>query len=427
MKTILKNVHIVDPATSTNQKADIVIENNIITFIGAAPVEGDANVVECNGAIASPGFIDMHVHLREPGREDKETVETGCNAAAAGGFTAVACMPNTTPCIDSEQVVTLIKQKAVRHAVDVFPIAAATVNREGEVLAPMAELHDAGAVGFSDDGVAIKTAQILRRTMEYAKMFDMPIIEHCEDPSLMDGNMNEGFNSTLFGVSGLPSVSEDLIVMRDILMSEYTGAKLHIAHISTKGAVQLVRDAKKRGIRVTAEVAPHHFTFDDSMLAKYDTNYKMNPPLRTKEDVAAMLEGLRDGTIDVIASDHAPHSLEEKENEFEYAPNGILGLETMLGAIFTELYHKGVLTLEQIIEKLAVNPRKVLGMQVPKIEVGAEPNISLFFPDEEWVVDINKFKSKSRNSPYHGSTLKGKPFGIVNRGKIYVNGTYSAV
>ena len=427
MKTILKNVHIVDPTTSTNQKADIVIENNVITFIGSAPVEGDANVVECNGAIASPGFIDMHVHLREPGREDKETVETGCNAAAAGGFTAVACMPNTTPCIDSEQVVTLIKQKAVRHAVDVFPIAAATVNREGEVLAPMAELHDAGAVGFSDDGVAIKTAQILRRTMEYAKMFDLPIIEHCEDPSLMDGNMNEGFHSTLFGVSGLPSVSEDLIVMRDILMSEYTGAKLHIAHISTKGAVQLVRDAKKRGIRVTAEVAPHHFTFDDSMLAKYDTNYKMNPPLRTKEDVAAMLEGLRDGTIDVIASDHAPHSLEEKENEFEYAPNGILGLETMLGAICTELYHKGVLTLEQIIEKLAVNPRKVLGMQVPKIEVGAEPNISLFFPDEEWVVDINKFKSKSRNSPYHGSTLKGKPFGIVNRGKIYVNGTYSAV
>lgn len=427
MKTILKNVHIVDPTTSTNQKADIVIENNVITFIGTAPVEGEANVVECNGAIASPGFIDMHVHLREPGREDKETVETGCNAAAAGGFTAVACMPNTTPCIDSEQVVTLIKQKAVRHAVDVFPIAAATVNREGEVISPMAELHDAGAVGFSDDGVAIKTAQILRRCMEYAKMYDMPIIEHCEEPSLMDGNMNEGFHSTLFGVSGLPSVSEDLIVMRDILMSEYTGAKLHIAHISTKGAVQLVRDAKKRGIKVTAEVTPHHFTFDDSMLAKYDTNYKMNPPLRTKEDVAAMLEGLRDGTIDVIASDHAPHSLEEKENEFEYAPNGILGLETMLGAIFTELYYKGVLTLEQIIEKLAVNPRKVLGLEVPKIEVGAQPNISLFFPAEEWVVDINKFKSKSRNSPYHGSTLKGKPFGIVNRGKIYINGTYTAV
>ncbi len=291
----------------------------------------------------------------------------------------------------------------------------------------MAELYESGAVAFSDDGVAIKTAAILKRALEYSKMYNLPIIEHCEDETLAGGAMNEGINSTLLGLAPLPSVAEDLIVMRDILMAEYTGGKVHIAHISTKRSVEMVREAKKRGVNVTAEATPHHFSLTDDSLKTYDTNMKMNPPLRTNEDVKAVIEGLKDGTLDCIASDHAPHSPEEKEAEFEFAPNGILGLETMVGLVLSELYHKKILTLEQVIEKLSINPRKILNIPIPKFEEGEEANFTILDPDEVWTVDVSKFKSKSRNSPFNKKLLTGKPVGVINKKKIFYDGSFTNI
>ncbi|HMN24335.1 MAG TPA: dihydroorotase, partial [Ignavibacteriaceae bacterium] len=387
----------------------------------------DARVFDLDGKYVVPGFFDMHVHLREPGREDEETVVTGCNSAANGGFTGIACMPNTEPAIDSAEVVTLIKKQSANHLVDVYPIGAATVGRKGEVISPMAELKDAGVVGFSDDGIAIKTASILKRSLEYAKMFDLPIIEHCEDESLAGGAMNESINSTLLGLPPIPSVAEDLIVMRDILMAEYTDAKVHIAHISSKKSVEMVRDAKKKGIKVSAEVAPHHFTLTDDAVKTYDPNVKMNPPLRTKADVDEIIKGLKDGTIDCIASDHAPHSIEEKEMEFESAPNGIIGLETQIGLAFTELYHKKVLTLEQMIEKLSINPRKILNLPVPEIKAGETANLTILDIDAIWTVDKKKFKSKSSNTPFDKRLLTGKAIGVINKGQIFIDGSFSKI
>lgn len=426
MKIILKDLTIINPYQKLNKKADILIENGIITKISNLTKDdfNNAEDYDFNGKICSPGFFDMHVHLREPGREDEETVETGCNAAANGGFTGVACMPNTEPAIDSAEVVSLIKEKAKYHLVDVFPIGAATLERKGEYLSPMFELIEAGAVAFSDDGVAIKTARILRKAFEYAKMFNAPIIEHCEDESLSDGTMNESFNSTFLGLKPLPSVSEDLIVMRDIIMAEYTQSKIHIAHISTKNAVELVRQAKAKGINITAEVTPHHFSLTDDALKSYDTNYKMNPPLRTQDDINAILEGLKDDTIDCIASDHAPHSLEEKEMEFELAPNGIVGLETEFGLAISELYNKKILSIEQLIEKLAINPRKILNIPIPKIDIGEIANLTIFDIKEIWTVDISKFKSKSKNSPFDKKLLTGKATAVINKKKMYYQEEY---
>ena len=424
MKIALKNCQLVHPLQKINKKSNLLIEHGIITKIGNLTTEDlkNAEVFDLKDNFVSPGFFDMHVHLREPGREDEETIQTGCDAAAQGGFTGIACMPNTEPTLDSAEVISLIKEKAKNHLVEVFPVAAATVGRKGEIISPMAELFSAGAVGFSDDGVAIKTARILKTALEYSTMFDVPIIEHCEEESLASGAMNEGVTSTFLGLPPIPSVAEDLIVMRDILMSEYTGGKIHIAHISTKKAVQMVREAKANGIRVTAEVSPHHFTLTDEAVKGYNTNTKMNPPLRTQEDVNAMLEGLKDGTIDCIASDHAPHSLEEKEMEFEFAPNGIVGLETQIGLALTELYHKKVLTIEQLVEKFAINPRKILNIHVPKFEVGETANFTIFDVNEIWSVDISQFKSKSKNSPFDKRLLKGKAVGVINKKKMLLTG-----
>jgi dihydroorotase len=361
----------------------------------------------------------MHVHLREPGREDEETVKSGCDAAASGGFTGVACMPNTEPAIDSAEVVNFIKKQSKNHLVDVHPVAAATVGRRGEIISPMAELAESGAVGFSDDGVAIKTSAVLKRTFEYANMFNLPVIEHCEDESLADGAMNEGLNSTFLGLPPLPSVSEDIIVNRDIQMAEYTGGKIHIAHISTKNAVQLVRKAKKKGIMVTAEVTPHHFTLTDDAIKTYDTNAKMSPPLRTQADIDAIIEGLKDGTIDCIASDHAPHSIEEKEAEFQYAPNGILGLETAVGLSLSELYHKKKLSIEEIIFKLSINPRKILSLPLQKFTVGELVNFTILDLNKVWTVDISRFKSKSKNSPFDRRLLTGFSVSTINNNKMF--------
>lgn len=430
MKTIIKNVNLLNPEQNINQKGiDILLTDGIISKIGNLSKDDKLNSQEFDfaGKFVVPGLFDMHVHLREPGREDEETVVTGCNAAANGGFTGIACMPNTEPAIDTAEVVGFIKKQAANHLVDVQVIAAATLGRKGEVISPMAELREAGVVGFSDDGSAIKTAGILKRALEYSRMFDLPIIEHCEDETLAGGSMNEGLNSTMLGLPPIPSIAEDLIVMRDIILSEYTGGKVHIAHISTKKSVEMIRDAKKKGLRITAEATPHHFTLTDDAVRTYDTNTKMNPPLRTQADVNEILAGLKDGTIDCIASDHAPHSLEEKEAEFEHAPNGITGLETQVGLALTELYHKKVLSLEKLIEKMAINPRKVLNIPVPKFEAGEVANFTILDTEEIWTVDLSRSKSKSKNSPFDKRLLTGRTVAVINKSKMFYQDKFIAL
>ncbi|MBI5808667.1 MAG: dihydroorotase [Ignavibacteriales bacterium] len=429
MKIILKQVLILNPEQKLNQKSNLLINDGIIEKIDGLN-EADfksSKVFDLDNKICSPGFFDMHVHLREPGREDEETVETGSNAAAAGGFTGVACMPNTEPNIDSAEIVRFIKEKAKNHLVDVYPVAAATLARKGEALSPMYELFEAGAVAFSDDGDAIKNAGVLRNALEYSINFGTPIIEHCEDESMADGVMNEGLISTTLGLPGIPKVAEDLIVMRDIMLAEFTGGKVHIAHISTKKSVELVRQAKKNKINITAEVTPHHFTLTDDLLKTYDTNYKMNPPLRSRSDVESMIEGLKDGTIDCIASDHAPHAIEEKEMEFIFAPNGIIGLETQLSLVMSELVHKKHLTISQVIEKMAINPRKILNIPIPQIKIGEVANLTIFDPDQIWTADINKFKSKAKNSPFDKRLMTGKSIAVINKGKMFFEDKFTSI
>lgn len=429
MKIILKQVRLLNPEQKLDEKNDLLIEDGVIKKIGGL-TETDfksSRIFEFENKICSPGFFDMHVHLREPGREDEETVETGSNAAAAGGFTGVACLPNTNPDIDSAEVVRFIKEKSKDHIVDVFPIAAATLGRKGEALSPMYELFEAGAVAFSDDGTVIKNAGILRNALEYSRNFGTPIIEHCEDESLSEGAMNEGYTSTLLGLPGIPNVAEDLIVMRDIIMSEFIGGKIHIAHISSKNSVELVRQAKKKGIKVTAEATPHHFTLTEESIKTYDTNYKMNPPLRTQEDVDAVRLGLKDGTIDCIASDHAPHAIEEKEMEFIFAPNGIIGLETSVGLAITELVQKKFLSFAQLVEKYSINPRKILNIPVPQIKVGEKANLSIIDPSMIWTVDVSKFKSRSKNSPFDQLLLTGKSVAVINNGKMFYEDGFTAI
>ncbi len=422
MKVVLNNIRIIHPEYKNSDKeTDILLSDGVITKIGRLSEDDKNNskTFDLKGKYIAPGFLDMHVHLREPGREDEETVQSGCDSAANGGFTAVACMPNTEPAIDTAEVVSFIKKQAENHLVDVYPVAAATVGRKGELISPMAELYGAGAVAFSDDGCAIKTSGILKRALEYSLMYKVPIIEHCEDESLSGGAMNESINSTLLGLPPVPSVSEEIIVMRDILMAEYTGGRIHIAHISTKKSVEMVREAKKRGVKVTAEVTPHHFTLMDDAVKTYDTNTKMNPPLRSGEDVDACIKGLKDGTIDCIASDHAPHSIEEKEMEFEYAPNGIIGLETEFGLVLSELFHKKILTLEQVVEKLSINPRKILNIPIPNFKAGETADFTIFDADEVWTADKNNFKSKSINTPFDKRIMNGKAVGVINKKKMY--------
>jgi len=420
MEILLKNVRLVHPAENLNKVTDILISNGKITKIDEGISAGkNVKVFNLEGKIVAPGFFDMHVHLREPGREDEETIRTGQNAAANGGFTGVACMPNTQPTIDTAQVVQFIKEKAMEHPVSVYPIGAATVERKGEALAPIAELKDAGVVALSDDGTAIKSAFILRKVLEYASMFNLPVIDHCEDASLSGGAMNEGINSTKLGMPPIPSVAEDLIVARDILMAEYLKTGIHIAHISTKKSVELVRQAKARGVKVTAEVTPHHFSLTDDALIAYNTNFKMNPPLRSQEDLEAILEGLKDGTIDCIASDHAPHSPEEKDEEFIFAPDGIVGLETALGVALNELFHKNILSLEKLVEKMAIAPRIILNLPMPSFKNGADANLTIFDPDLIWTVEKEKFKSVSRNSPFDKKILTGKAIGVINNNRMF--------
>ncbi|MBI5215251.1 MAG: dihydroorotase [Ignavibacteriae bacterium] len=426
MKILLKHGRVIDPTNGTDTESDVLIVDGIIEKMKPNIAAGkDVQVHDLNGMIIAPGFIDMHVHLREPGFEHKETIETGTLSAAHGGFTAVCCMPNTNPAIDNASVVRDIRTKAKQvnsGLVDVFPIGAVTKAREGKELAPMLELAEAGAVAFSDDGAPVSDSENMRRALEYASMLDMCIIQHAEESSLTKGGvMNEGFISTSLGMAPIPSIAEDIMVARDITLVEYVQARYHVAHVSTAGAVELVRSAKAKGLPVTCEVTPHHFTLTDEAVRSFDTNTKMNPPLRTRDDVEAMKEGLRDGTIDVIATDHAPHSYDEKQVEFLYAPFGIVGLETAIGLAFTELVHTGILSVEQLIEKFSINPRKILRLPSIKIAEGEKTNITILNPNYEWTVKTANFKSKSKNSPFDGYKLKGKAWGVVNNGVIYIS------
>jgi dihydroorotase len=423
MKLLLKGGRLVDPASGRDEIVDIQILNGRIERIGAnVSVPKGYEEVDLRGKIIAPGFIDMHVHLREPGFEHKETIRTGCESAAAGGFTAVCCMPNTNPAIDDESVARYVHETAksvCEGIVDVYPIGAATKGRKGEELAPMAELVQAGAVGFSDDGSPIASAEIMRRAFEYSSMYGVPVIQHAEEPTMTHGGcMNEGITSTRLGIGGIPPIAEELMVARDIILLGYIPeARYHVAHISTRGALDHVRRAKSEGMNISCEVTPHHFTLQEEIVAGFDTNTKMNPPLRTKDDLEAMKDGLRDGTIDVIATDHAPHTIDEKDVEYTQAPFGIVGLETSVGLCTTELLHKKVLTLTQLIEKLSTNARRILSLPTIQFAEGEEANLTILDIDAEWTVDTARLHSKSKNSPFHGYRLKGKAIGIVNNGK----------
>ena len=423
MKLLLKGGRLVDPVSGRDEILDIqILDGRIERLDGSIAAPKGYEEIDLRGKIVAPGFIDMHVHLREPGFEHKETIKTGCESAAAGGFTAVCCMPNTNPAIDDESVARYVHEtgKTVCDGiVDVFPIGAATKGRKGEELAPMAELVQAGAVGFSDDGSPIASAEIMRRVFEYSSMYGVPVIQHAEEPTMTHGGcMNEGTTSTRLGIAGIPPIAEELMVARDIILLSYIPkARYHVAHISTRGALDRVRNAKSQGMNISCEVTPHHFTLQEEIVSGFDTNTKMNPPLRTSDDLEAMKEGLKDGTIDVIATDHAPHTIDEKDVEYTQAPFGIVGLETSVGLCTTELLHKKVLTLMQLIEKLSTNARRILSLPPIRFAVGEEANISILDLNAEWSVDTTKLLSKSKNSPFHGYHLKGKAVGIINNGK----------
>lgn len=421
MNLFFKNIRVVNPAQNLDAKANLLIKDGIIAHCSSDDVAIDANtrVIEGDNLVCAPGFFDMHVHLREPGEEYKEDLNTGTDAAANGGFTGVVCMPNTLPAIDDVTVVSYIKEKTRNTLTEVFPAAAITQKREGKLICPMLELHEAGAVYFTDDGASIESAEMMKRAFDYAATKDLLLSQHCEEHSLTKNfAMNESVLSYKLGLKGYPNVAEDIIVSRDIMLASATNSKYHVSHISSGSAIQLVREAKANGRRVTCEVTPHHFSLTEEVLPAYDTNHKMNPPLRTSNDISAIIEGIKDGTIDCIATDHAPHALHEKDVEFERAPNGIIGLETALGLALTNLVHAGHISVNKLVDLMSVAPRKIVNLPAVNIEVGAEANLTIFAPNEEWNVNKNNFKAKSLNTPFDGVKLKGKPKFAINRGKV---------
>lgn len=422
---LLKNLRPVSKTQSGNDIVDLRINDGIIKEIGSGlTAENGEESHDFAGAFVSPGWMDMHIHLREPGFEHKETIKTGTDAAAFGGFTAVACMPNTNPATHTRDVVEFIIKKAEDTAIDVHPIGCVTKDRKGESIAEMGDMKDGGAVAFSDDGDPVYDSQVMRVALEYSSMLGMPIINHEEDLALSrPGHMNEGAVATRLGLDGTPGIAEEVMIARDILLAEYTGGHIHVAHISTKEGVDLVRKGKAKGVKVTTEVCPHHFDLTDEEIdsQKFDTNFKMHPPLRTQEDVDAMIEGLVDGTIDAICTDHAPHAIEEKEVEFIYAPNGIIGLETAWSISNMRLFKTQKLDLQQLVEKLSYNPREILSLEEIKLEEGAKANLTFFNTDEEWTFTKNNVRSKSKNSPYLDKKLTGRAVGVFNKGKLVLN------
>ena len=422
-KILLKNGTIIHESYDAEQTFDILVIKGKIKEIKpeiSVSTGFNSEIIDLNEMYVLPGLLDLHVHFREPGREDEETIISGSNAAMAGGFTGACTMPNTQPVTDKREIVEFILDQSRDHLVSIYPIAAITRDQKGDELVEMAELIDAGVVAFSDDGKSVANSLILRRALEYARMFDVPIIEHCEDVDLATGGaMHEGFVSSNLGIDGIPAIAEDIVVARNIFLTEYTKSKIHIAHISTAGSVELVRQAKDRGIAVTAEATPHHFTLTDEEVRSFDANLKMNPPLRSQEHVDAIIKGLKDGTIDTIATDHAPHSIEEKDVEFTAAPFGIIGLETALGLVVTQLIEPGILTWQQAVEKLARNPYRIIGLEEPQIKEKASANLTIVDPKAEWTVDKTKLKSRSRNTPFHNRKMRGKVMYVFNNGYYY--------
>jgi dihydroorotase len=420
MNILIQHGLVIDPASSIENKLDVFISDGKIAGVGkpGSFPTGDAHRFDAAGKIVVPGLIDMHVHLREPGFEYKETIATGAAAALAGGFTSICCMPNTSPVNDSRSVTEFILAQAGNTPVHVFPIGAITKGSQGEVLAEMAGMRTAGCIAVSDDGRPVMNSALMRRAMETAKSLDIPVISHCEDWSLAEkGIMNEGPVSRSLGLEGIPAAAEDIMVARDVALAELTGCRLHIAHVSTAGSVRILRDAKARGVKVTAETCPHYFTLTEEAIREKNTLAKMNPPLRTSEDVNAIKQGLKDGTIDVIATDHAPHSAEEKRKPIDKAPFGIIGLETALG-LSLGLVREGVLSLTEIITKMSFNPAAALNLHKGTLLAGADADITIIDPLEEWIVDVSRFKSKAKNSPFDGWKLKGRATATIVGGTL---------
>lgn len=415
--TLITNGRIICPDQKIDKKMNVVVRDGKIAELTTSSPAAD-ETIDAGGMIVAPGLIDMHVHLREPGKEDEETIRSGSAAAVAGGFTAVACMPNTEPAVDNEASSEFVVLQAERTGLArIYPVGAITKGRKGEELSEIGQLSRGGTVAFSDDGAPVSNAVIMRRGLEYVKMFNKVVIEHCEDKNLTgEGVMNEGLLSTILGLPGIPSAAEEVAIARNIILCEMTGARLHIAHASTAGGVELIRLAKKKGIQVTAEVTPHHLILTDECVRTYDPVYKMGPPLRTQKDVDALRAGLKDGTIDVIATDHAPHTAEKKQLEFSQAPFGVIGLESALGVLSTHLAEK-VLTWPELIATMTIKPAKILGLMQGTLRQGADADITIIDPNMKWTIDANKFKSKSRNCPFHGWEVKGRAVRTIVGGK----------
>lgn len=433
MKVIIKNGHLMDPSQGIDGLGDIVIENGKITAIGdlgsgigkkgktsTQPLTPELRIIDATGLYVLPGLIDMHTHLREPGFEYKETIKTGTMAAVKGGFTAVCAMPNTNPVNDNSSVTDFIIRKALEEGVcAVYPIGAITKGQKGEELAEIGIMHAEGCIAFSDDGRPVTNSLIMRRALEYTRAFNVPVVSHCEDITLSEGGvMNEGLLSATLGLRGIPSESEEIMIARDIALAGLTKGRVHIAHVSTAGSVRLIRNAKERGIDVSAETCPHYFNLTEEAVEEYNTNAKVNPPLRTRKDVEAIKQGLKDDVIDVIATDHAPHHKDEKLSEFDLAPSGISGLETAL-SLSLRLVHEGVLSMSRLIEKMAVNPSRILGIGGGTLRPGSRADVTIVDMNREFNVTSERFSSKGRNTPFEGWVLKGGPVITICNGEVY--------
>jgi dihydroorotase len=419
---LLCSGRVIDPSRNFDAIADLWLADGKILGTGPQPSAADA-VIDCTGLIVSPGLIDMHVHLREPGREEDETIATGTASAVAGGVTSVACMPNTEPALDTRMAAEFVVHQAQRAGnCNVFPIGAVTKNREGKELAELGGLVEGGAVAFTDDGAPVYSAEIMRRALEYCKMLDKAVLVHAEILELTQGGvMNEGFVSTQLGLRGMPAVAEDIMIYRDIVLAELTGGKVHILHVSTAGGVDLIRQGIAKGIRVSGEACPHHFLLTDEALRSFDSNFKMSPPLRTEKDRDAVLAGLKDGTLAVLATDHAPHAPEKKEREFDQAPNGILGLETFLPLCVTHLIEPRHLSWLQMLAKMTVNPARVLGIDRGTLQPGRPADVTVIDPQAKWTIDKSEFKSKSRNTPFDGWKVTGRAVATIVGGEVKMN------
>lgn len=420
----ISNARVIDPASKRDAVGDLFIKDGKIAASLSPAEKKKAKKIDASGLVACPGLVDIHVHFREPGQTHKETIETGSRAAAAGGFTSVVCMPNTAPVADNAGTIQLIKDSAARSAcVNVYPTGCITVGMKGQSLAPIGSLKRAGVVAITDDGDCVQSNELMRRACEYAKMFDLPLMDHCQDHSMTVGAvMNEGVMSTKLGLKGWPNAAEDIIVARNVILSTYTGAHIHMQHLSSRNAVEILRRAKSRGVKVTGEACPHHFAFTDDRLATYDTHFKMNPPLRTEEDRLAVIAGIKDGTIDILATDHAPHTPDEKDREFDLAPNGILGLETALAVSHEILVRKNKVKLATLVDLWTRKPAQLLGLPAGTLADGAPADVCLFDPEEKWTYDAKAGFSKSSNSPWHGQSLQCRVKTTIVAGKVVFSG-----